>query len=164
MENAREFILKGLILDPSSNTPIVILQDVAETTIIPIWIGIFEANAIAVELEKIQVPRPLTHDLMKNLLQQLSITMEKVVVTDLVDSTYFAEIHLTVQGRPLVIDSRPSDGMALAVRMSAKIYVSDEVIRKSRTFSTADKENLSEEDLQKWLEELSPESLGKYQM
>ena len=159
-----EFTIKGMILDPVNNSPVVILQDTGETTILPIWIGVFEANAIALELEHIETPRPMTHDLIRALLKQLSAAMEKIVVTDLVDSTYFAEIHLRHHGEPVVVDSRPSDALAVAIRMGARIFVNEEVIRKSRSFSIADRENWTEDDLKKWLENASPEDLGKYKM
>jgi bifunctional DNase/RNase len=159
-----EFTIKGMILDPVNNSPVVILQDTEETTILPIWIGVFEANAIALELEHIETPRPMTHDLIRALLKQLAAAMEKIVVTDLVDSTYFAEIHLVHHGEPVVVDSRPSDALAVAIRMGARIFVNEEVIRKSRSFSIADRENWTEDDLRKWLENASPEDLGKYKM
>ena len=159
-----EFTIKGMILDPVNNSPVVILQDTAETTILPIWIGVFEANAIALELEHIETPRPMTHDLIRSLLKQLSAAMDKIVVTDLVDSTYFAEIHLKHHGENVVVDSRPSDALAVAIRMGARIFVNEEVIRKSRSFSIADRENWTEDDLKKWLENAAPEDLGKYKM
>jgi len=160
----REFVIKGLILDPVNNSPVVILQDKAETTILPIWIGVFEANAIAIELEHIETPRPMTHDLIRSLLTELAASVERIVVTDLLDSTYYAEIHLVTEDRKFLVDSRPSDAMAIAVRMNAPIFVSAEVIRKSQSFSIADKENWTEEDLKKWLEGLSPDDMGKYKM
>jgi len=159
-----EFTIKGMILDPVNNSPVVILQDTEETTILPIWIGVFEANAIALELEHIETPRPMTHDLIRALLRQLSAAMDKIVVTDLVDSTYFAEIHLKHHGETVIVDSRPSDALAVAIRMGARIFVNEEVIRKSRSFSIADRENWTEDDLRKWLENASPEDLGKYKM
>jgi len=162
--NEREFIIKGLLLDPVNNSPIVILQDIAETTVLPIWIGVFEANAIALEMEHVETPRPMTHDLIRSILGELSAQVERVVVTDLRDSTYYAEIHLRRQERLIVIDSRPSDALAIAVRTKAQIFVAEEVIRKSHSFSIQDRENWSEEDLKKWLESLSPEDLGKYTM
>jgi bifunctional DNase/RNase len=159
-----EFSIKGMILDPVNNSPVVILQDKAETTILPIWIGIFEANAIALELEHIETPRPMTHDLIRSLLQHLDTGVERIVVTDLLDSTYYAEIHLRHNGQSVVVDSRPSDALAVAIRMGARIFVAEEVIRKSRSFSIADRENWTEDDLKKWLENASPEDLGKYKM
>jgi uncharacterized protein len=159
-----EFTIKGMILDPVNNSPVVILQDAGETTILPIWIGVFEANAIALELEHIETPRPMTHDLIRSLLKQLSAAMDKIVVTDLVESTYFAEIHLKHHGETVVVDSRPSDALAVAIRMGARIFVNEEVIRKSRSFSIADRENWTEDDLKKWLENATPEDLGKYKM
>lgn len=164
MPSEREFIIKGLILDPVNSSPIVILQDREETTILPIWIGIFEANSIAIELEHIEIPRPMTHDLVKTILDNLSVVMEKVVVTDLRESTYYAEIFLRRGDETIVVDSRPSDALALAVRTGARILVVDGVVQKSRSFAIPDNESYSEEDLRKWLEGLSPEDMGKYEM
>ena len=104
-----EFFIKGLILDPVNNSPVVILQDTAETTVLPIWIGVFEANAIALEMEHIEAPRPMTHDLIRSILSKLSAVLEKVVITDLVDSTYYAELHIRFNNQLQVVDSRPSD-------------------------------------------------------
>jgi len=157
-----EFFIKGLILDPVNNSPVVILQDTAETTVLPIWI--FEANAIALEMEHIEAPRPMTHDLIRSILSKLSAVLEKVVITDLVDSTYYAELHIRFNNQLQVVDSRPSDALAVAIRVGAPVYVSEDVIRKSRSFSIADKQQWSEDDLKKWLEGLSPEDLGQYKM
>ncbi|HOS99794.1 MAG TPA: bifunctional nuclease family protein [Acidobacteriota bacterium] len=159
-----EFFIKGLILDPVNNSPVVILQDTAETTVLPIWIGVFEANAIALEMEHIEAPRPMTHDLIRSILSKLSAVLEKVVITDLVDSTYYAELHIRFNNQLQVVDSRPSDALAVAIRVGAPVYVSEDVIRKSRSFSIADKQQWSEDDLKKWLEGLSPEDLGQYKM
>ena len=164
MSNVKEFIIRGLILDPASNTPVVVLQESGGETVIPIWIGIFEANAIAMEMEHVELPRPLTHDLMKNMLTQLSVSVEKVVITALEETTYYAEIHLLRQDERCVIDSRPSDALALAVRTGASVFVADEVIRKSHAFAAKSQTDLPEEDIRKWLEDLSPDSLGKYRM
>jgi hypothetical protein len=155
-----EFFIKGLILDPVNNSPVVILQDTAETTVLPIWIGVFEANAIALEMEHIEAPRPMTHDLIRSILSKLSAVLEKVVITDLVDSTYYAELHIRFNNQLQVVDSRPSDALAVAIRVGAPVYVA----RKSRSFSIADKQQWSEDDLKKWLEGLSPEDLGQYKM
>ncbi len=159
----REFKIKGLMMDPITNSPIVILQDVEKNTLLPIWVGIFEANAIALQIERIDTPRPMTHDLIKNMLMQLNAEVEKIVVTELRDNTFFALIHLVMEGRRLTIDSRPSDAIALALRTDSPIYVTEEVINNSRNI-TLDKENLDPEDVRKWLENLNPEDLGKYKM
>ena len=160
----REFKIRGLMMDPITNSPIVILQDVEKNTLLPIWVGIFEANAIALQVERIDTPRPMTHDLIKNILLHMNADIEKVVVTELRDNTFYALIHLTLEGEEeMTIDSRPSDAIALALRADAPIFVTDDVISNSRNI-TLDKENLDPEEVRKWLENLSPEDLGKYKM
>ena len=160
----REFKIRGLMMDPITNSPIVILQDVEKNTLLPIWVGIFEANAIALQVERVDTPRPMTHDLIKNILLHMNADIEKVVVTELRDNTFYALIHLTLEGEEeMTIDSRPSDAIALALRADAPIFVTDDVISNSRNI-TLDKENLDPEEVRKWLENLSPEDLGKYKM
>ncbi len=159
----REFKIKGLMMDPITNSPIVILQDVEKNTLLPIWVGIFEANAIALQIERIDTPRPMTHDLIKNILIQFEAQVEKIVVTELRDNTFYALIHLRFHDEALTIDSRPSDAIALALRTDSPIFVTEEVINNSRGI-TLDKENLDPEDVKKWLENLNPEDLGKYKM
>lgn len=159
----REFKIKGLIMDPLTNSPIVILQSVEKNTLLPIWVGIFEANAIALQIERIDTPRPLTHDLIKNILMQLDANVDKIVVTDLQGNTFYAVIHLRMNGDHITIDSRPSDAIALALRTDAPIYVTEEVINNSRNISL-EKENLDSEDIKKWLEGLNPDDMGKYKM
>ena len=159
----REFKIKGLIMDPLTNSPIVILQSLEKNTLLPIWVGIFEANAIALEIERIDTPRPLTHDLIKNILLQLDANVDKIVVTDLQENTFYAVIHLRMNGDRITIDSRPSDAIALALRTDAPIYVTEEVINNSRNISL-EKENLDSEDIKKWLENLNPDDMGKYKM
>ena len=159
----REFKIKGLIMDPLTNSPIVILQSLEKNTLLPIWVGIFEANAIALEIERIDTPRPLTHDLIKNILLQLDANVDKIVVTDLQENTFYAVIHLRMNGDRITIDSRPSDAIALALRTDAPIYVTEEVIKNSRNISL-EKENLDSEDIKKWLENLNPDDMGKYKM
>ena len=159
----REFKIRGLMMDPITNSPIVILQDVEKNTLLPIWVGIFEANAIALQVERIDTPRPMTHDLIKNILLHMNADIEKIVVTELKDNTFYALIHLTLEGEEMTIDSRPSDAIALALRADAPIFVTDDVISNSRNI-TLDKENLDPEEVRKWLENLSPEDLGKYKM
>ena len=159
----REFKIKGLMMDPMTNSPIVILQDVEKNTLLPIWVGIFEANAIALQIERIDTPRPMTHDLIKIILMHLSAEVEKIVVTELKENTFFALIHLQLDGEKVTIDSRPSDAIALALRTDSPIYVTEEVINNSRNI-TLDKEKLDPEDVKKWLENLNPEDLGKYKM
>jgi bifunctional DNase/RNase len=159
----REFKIKGLMMDPITNSPIVILQGIEKNTLLPIWVGIFEANAIALQIERIDTPRPMTHDLLKNILLHLNATVEKIVVTDLQENTFFATIFLDMEGNRVVIDSRPSDAIALALRTDAPIFVTQEVINNSSNIRL-DQENLDPEDVKKWLEDLNPEDLGKYKM
>lgn len=159
----QEFKIKGLMMDPITNSPIVILQDTNKNTLLPIWVGIFEANAIALQVERVDTPRPMTHDLLKNVLLQFDAEVEKIVVTELKDNTFYALIHLQMDGDSVTIDSRPSDAIALALRTDSPIFVTDEVINSSRNL-TLDKENLDPEDVKKWLENLNPEDLGKYKM
>ena len=159
----REFKIKGLMMDPITNSPMVILQGVEKNTLLPIWVGIFEANAIALQIERIDTPRPMTHDLLKNILLHLDATVEKIVVTDLQDNTFFATIHLDMNGDRVTIDSRPSDAIALALRTDAPIFVTQDVLNSSTNISL-DQENLDPEDVTRWLENLKPEDLGKYKM
>ena len=127
-----EVQIKGLMIDPISNLPIIILKDKDSDSVLPIWVGIFEANAIALQIEKIGTPRPMTHDLIKNLLETLSAQVEKIVITELKDSTFFALIHLNVGGNTIEVDSRPSDAIAIALRAEAPIYVDEDVISKAK--------------------------------
>src|SRR2546428_8934695 len=155
----KEFKIKGLMMDPLTNSPIVILQDVEGGTLLPIWVGIFEANGIALQIERVDTPRPMTHDLLKNVLMQLSAEVEKVVVTDLKDNTFYALIHLRLNGEAVTIDSRPSDAIALALRTDSPIFVTETVINNSRNLALT-KDKLDPEDVRKWLENLNPEDLG----
>ena len=158
-----EMVVKGLTLDPLTNMPIVILKDLEEKRVLPIWIGLFEANAIALELEKITTPRPMTHDLMRDLIVGLDAQVTKIVVNDLKNSTFYAVIHLSMNGNQVVVDSRPSDAIALALRSNAPIYVSAEVVNKARSIDVS-QENEEADQLKEWLENLKPEDFGKYQM
>jgi hypothetical protein len=161
-----EFKIKGLMMDPLTNSPIVVLQDTTSDTLLPIWVGIFEANAIALQIEKVDTPRPMTHDLIKGLLNHLDARVTKIVVTELKDNTFYALIFLDVAGRTITVDSRPSDAIALALRTDSPIYVTDDVISKSAsTAATAPSaERSSPEEIRRWLENLNPEDLGKYKM
>lgn len=158
-----EMSVKGLTLDPLTNMPIVILKDTEDKRVLPIWIGLFEANAIALELEKITTPRPMTHDLMRDLITGLNATVTKIVVNDLKNNTFYAVIHLSINGHSVVIDSRPSDAIALALRSDAPIYVSTDVVNKARSIDMS-KEDEDVDQLKEWLENLKPEDFGKYQM
>jgi len=158
----------GLTIDPLTNTPIVILKDFDEKKAIPIWIGLFEASAIATELEKITFSRPMTHDLMYEILKTVKIEIIKVEIHDLRNNTFFANLHLLKDGNIIVIDSRPSDAIALALRANATIFVDEKVIEKSRNVDFGKKitelENLKDDKLKEFLENLSPEDFGKYKM
>lgn len=153
--------IKGLILDPVSSMPVVVLRDAAKNRILPIWVGVFEANAIALRMEDVASPRPMTHDLLKAALDSVGFTVDKVVVSALRESTFFAEIHIRSSEKSVVLDSRPSDAIALALRTGASIYAEESVISGAEQSESSPTEP---ERLRKWLEELSVEELGKYKM
>jgi bifunctional DNase/RNase len=158
-----EMKIRGLIMDPVTNMPIVILRESDTETVLPIWVGVYEANAIALEIEKVSTPRPMTHDLLKNLLVGLETNVRKVVVTELKDDTFYAVIWLERGGEIISIDSRPSDALALALRMDCPIYVEEEVLKNSKLATSAN-DRVSSDDLRKWLENLGDEDLGHYKM
>jgi uncharacterized protein len=153
--------IKGLMLDPVSNSPIVVLKDGEDKIYLPIWVGIFEANAIALQLENIETPRPMTHDLLRNFIFELHGDVRKVVINDLRDSTFFARIHVEAGDRAFEVDARPSDAIALALRTQAPIFVEQAVLDQAQTIA-GDEE--SEEKIKKWFEQVSPDDLGKYKM
>ena len=158
-----EMKIRGLMIDPVSNMPIIILKNQDGDTVLPIWVGIFEANAIAMQLEEVVSPRPMTHDLLKNVIEGLDAEVKRVVITDLKENTFFAAIHLDREGKDLSIDARPSDAMALALRVAAPIFVERQVLDKSE--SSGDDGDSGETDrLRRWLEKVDPEELGKYEM
>jgi len=150
-------------LTPSTNTPIVILKDANSDTVLPIWVGVFEASAIQMEIEKVSTPRPMTHDLIKNVLSGLDAHVHKVVVTELKDDTFYAVIWMERDGRIISVDSRPSDALALALRVDCPIYVDEEVLKTSKKAQTA-ADPATNEDIRKWLEGLGDEDLGNYKM
>ena len=156
--------IKGLMLDPVSNSPIVVLKDEDEKFFLPIWVGIFEANAIALQLENVATPRPMTHDLLRNALTELNAEVTRIVINDLRDSTFFARIGLTAGGRSLELDARPSDAIALALRTEAPIFVAQSVLEQAQTISPDATGDESEEKMKKWFENLGPDDLGKYKM
>ena len=158
-----EMKIRGLMMDPVTNVPIVILKGAEGNALLPIWVGVYEANAIALEIEKISSPRPMTHDLLRNILNGLSCSVMKVVVNQLKDDTFYAVIWLEREGRLISIDSRPSDALALALRTDSPIFVEEEVIQTSKAASV-DKEKSGDEELKRWLENLNDEDLGKYKM
>ena len=163
----KEMKVAGITVDPFTNTPIVILKDLDEQDVLPIWIGLLEASSIATALENVQTPRPMTHDLLKNVLDQLDVKVVKIEVNDLKENTYYAMIHLDVENRRLVIDARPSDAIALALRMNASIFVDENVIKKSAKVEMSRKEDKVVVETGEWedlLENLSPDDFGKYKM
>jgi hypothetical protein len=161
-----EMKVRGLALDPMSNMPIIILRDEDDKRSLPIWVGIFEANAIALELEKVPTPRPMTHDLIKNILEAINARVLKVVVTDLKENTFFAVLHLQVGEKEYTVDSRPSDAIALALRVGAPIYVDEDVVRRAKSIEvTKEGEPVKPDDperLREWLENIKPEDFGKF--
>lgn len=158
-----EMKIRGLMMDPVTNMPIVILKDVNGNTILPIWVGMYEANAIALEIEKITTPRPMTHDLIRQLLAGLETGVRKVVVSELKDDTFYAVIWLEKDGKLISVDSRPSDALALALRVDCPIYVDESVLTSSKA-AAAVSEKIDNEQLRRWLEGLGDEDLGRYKM
>jgi bifunctional DNase/RNase len=155
--------IKGLMVDPVTNMPIIILRDEAGGRVLPIWVGIFEANAIALQIENITTPRPMTHDLLRNVIRDMNGTVQKIVVCDLKDNTFYALIYVAIGEDVTAIDARPSDAIALALRASAPIFVEESVIDNAKTVDVGT-ERADAERLQKWLEGLDPDELGKYKM
>src|ERR1700755_3296263 len=158
-----EMKIRGLMMDPVTNMPIVVLKDVGGDGVLPIWVGIYEANAIALEIEKVTTPRPMTHDLIKNLLTGLDTQVHKVVVTELREDTFFAVIWLERDGRVISIDSRPSDALALALRVDCPIFVEDDVLKTSKQANSVS-DRTTNDELRKWLEGLNDDDLGRYKM
>jgi bifunctional DNase/RNase len=158
-----EMTIKGLMVDPVTNMPIIILRDEVGDRVLPIWVGIFEANAIALQIENVATPRPMTHDLLRNVIQDLDGSVQKVVVSELKENTFFAVIHLEVRGEAVLIDARPSDAIALALRTKAPIYVEEDVIDNAKALDGTP-ERTDSERLQRWLESLDSDDLGKYKM
>jgi uncharacterized protein len=163
----KEMKISGITVDPFTNTPIVVLKDLDDQDVLPIWIGLLEASSIATALENIQTPRPMTHDLVKSILDQLEVKVIRIEVNDLKDNTYFALIHLEVDGKRLTIDSRPSDALAIALRTGAAIFVEESVIRRSSKVDLSQKGDKVVTDTTEWediLENLSADDFGKYKM
>jgi len=158
-----EMKINRLMMDPVTNMPIVILKDSESDTVLPIWVGVFEANAIALEIEKVATPRPMTHDLIKNVLTGLEAAVHKVVVTELKDDTFYAVIWLEREGQVISIDSRPSDALALALRVDCPIFVDDEVLKNSKLAANLSAKS-TDEELRKMLESMNDEDLGRYKM
>lgn len=158
-----EVKIRGLMMDPATNQPVVVLKELQGTGVLPIWVGVYEAQAIALEIEKVQTARPMTHDLLKNVLTGLNVHVQKVVVSDLKDDTFYALIWMEREGQTMSMDSRPSDALALALRLDCPIYVEDQVLKSSKITSVVSEKSTNEE-LRKWLENLSDEDLGRYKM
>ncbi len=161
-----EMKVRGLALDPVSNMPIIVLRDEEDKRSLPIWVGIFEANAIALELEKIATPRPMTHDLIKNILESLDAQVARVVVTDLRENTFYAVLHLKLGTAEYTVDSRPSDAIALALRVAAPIFVDEDVFPKAGKMEVSKEgEPMKTDDpeqLREWLQNIKPEDFEKY--
>jgi bifunctional DNase/RNase len=158
-----EMQIRGLMIDPLTNMPIVVLKDVASDTVLPIWVGIFEANAIALELEKSTTPRPMTHDLMRNVTRGLNATVRKIVVSELRDDTFFAVIWMEHDGETIAIDSRPSDAIALALRWDCPIYANRAVLDNAKQVAEGP-QNVDGEEARRWLENLGDDDMGRYKM
>ncbi len=158
-----EVQIRGLMLDPVTNMPIIVLKDVASELVLPIWVGVFEANAIALELEKTATPRPMTHDLLRNVARGLGAVVTKVVVSDLREDTFYATIWMEQGGEEVAMDARPSDAIALALRWDCPIFVSTRVLGRSRQESDAGA-NVNADELRRWLENLNEDDTGQYKM
>ena len=159
-----EVRIRGLMMDPATNMPIVVLKDVSSDTVMPIWVGIFEANAIAIEIEKVAAPRPMTHDLARNLMRHMKGELEKIVITELRDDTFFAMLWIRQDGELMTLDARPSDAIALALRADCPIFVSEQVMQSAKLNMNGPPEGPTAEELRGWLEGLNDEDLGRYKM
>jgi len=158
-----EVKIRGLMMDPSTNMPIVVLKDIGSDAVMPIWVGIYEANAIAFEIEKLAAPRPMTHDLTRNLLQHLNGELERIVITEIKDDTFYAVLWLRQGGEQIAVDARPSDAIALALRADCPIYVAEHVMASAKLNANS-AEGPTAEQLRNWLEGLNDEDLGRYKM
>jgi bifunctional DNase/RNase len=159
-----EMKIRGLMMDPVTSMPIVILKDIGSNNVLPIWVGIYEANAIALEIEKVSTPRPMTHDLIKTLLLGLEAGIRKVVVNELREDTFFAVIWVERNGELISVDSRPSDALALALRLDCPIYVDDSVLRSAKSAANVSDKLNTNQELKRYLENLGDEDLGRYKM
>ena len=159
-----EMKVEGLTLDPLTNMPIIILKDLSSDKALPIWVGYFEANAIALEIEQVSTPRPMTHDLLKNLIQNLKAEVNHILVSELKDNTFYAIISLVYGDITLTIDSRPSDAIALALRTKSPIFVEEKVIEDAKSLDLPDPEKTKTSDdkqWKNWLENIKPDDFGK---
>jgi bifunctional DNase/RNase len=158
-----EVRIRGLMMDPSTRQPIVVLNDLAGEVVLPIWVGLYEANAIALEIEKATTPRPMTHDLMSNLVRGLNARVSRVVVGSLREDTFHATVWMDQGGEVVALDARPSDAIALALRSDCPIFISRQVFEHARKTSNGSA-NLTPEDLRRWLENLNDDEMGRYKM
>jgi len=158
-----EMTIKGLMIDPITNMPIVILKDKVGERVLPIWVGVFEANAIALQIENVSTPRPMTHDLLRNILSEIEADVQRIVVSELKENTFYAMIYLDRGGQTMAVDARPSDAIALALRTKSPIFVEEAVVESAKGLDQS-KDTTDSERLQKWLEGLNPDDLGKYKM
>jgi len=162
-----EMTIKGLMVDPITNMPIIILRDKDGQRVLPIWVGVFEANAIALQIENVTTPRPMTHDLLKNVICDLKADIQKIVVSDLRENTFYAVIHLQLGSAEITVDSRPSDAIALALRVSAPIFVDEEVVAKAKNVEVAKEQELGgsktddQAKIKEWLDSIKPGDFGK---
>jgi uncharacterized protein len=163
VEQEIEMQIRGLMMDPVTNMPIVVLKDLRSDMVLPIWVGIFEANAIALELDKTTTPRPMTHDLLRNVTRGLNAVVKKVVVSELKDDTFYAVIWMEQAGEAVTLDARPSDAIALALRWDCPIYVHRDVLANSRVAANGT-QNINPDELRKWLENLNDDEMGRYKM
>ena len=159
-----EVRIRGLMMDPATNVPIVVLKDVASEMVMPIWVGNFEANAIFIEIEKVEAPRPMTDDLLRNLIRHMNAELERVVITELRDDTFMAVLWLRQGDEAVTIDARPSDAIALALRADCPIYVSEQVMQAAKLNTSGPPDGPTAEQLRGWLEGLNDEDLGRYKM
>jgi bifunctional DNase/RNase len=158
-----EMQIRGLMMDPVTNMPIIVLKDIGSDVVLPIWVGIFEANAIALELEKTATPRPMTHDLLRNLARGLNAQVRKVVVSEMRDDTYYAVIWMEQSGETVTLDARPSDAIALALRWDCPIYVSRAVLEVSKQ-AAGGNQAINADEMRRWLENLNDDEMGRYKM
>jgi uncharacterized protein len=159
-----EMKIRGLMVDPSTNMPVVILKDPKSDAVLPIWVGLYEANAIALEVEKATAPRPLTHDLLKNVVAGLNAQVQRVVVSELRGDTFYAVIWMEQNGEIVALDARPSDALALALRSDCPIFVAEEVLHAAKVLPNAPESQPTDQEMRRWLENLGDEDLGKYKM
>ena len=159
-----EMKIRGLMVDPSTNMPVVILKDPKSEAVLPIWVGLYEANAIQMEVEKATTARPLTHDLLKNVVMGLNAQVQRVVVSELRGDTFYAVIWVEQNGEIVSIDARPSDALALALRSDCPIFVAEEVLQAAKVVPSAAETQPTEQEVRRWLENLGDEDLGKYKM